>query len=68
MAFTKEDLTSVERAIAKGERLVRYQDRTVEYRDVDELLRARDEISRQLATATVTRPRVTRLYSKGKGI
>lgn len=34
MAYTKAHLDAVERAIARGEKIVRYSDRTVEYRTV----------------------------------
>lgn len=39
MAYTKAHLDAVERAIARGEKTVRYSDRTVEYRTVDELIK-----------------------------
>lgn len=68
MAFTQEDLEKVERAIARGERVVRYSDRTVEYRSVDELLVARDAIRTGMSQANGPRSRVVRLYHGGKGI
>lgn len=45
MAYTPEDLAAIERAIASGERIVRFADRSVEYRSVDELIAARDRIA-----------------------
>ncbi len=60
MAFTTEDLSRIERAIAKGERRVTFSDRTVEYRDIAELMQARDamltEIRKQNGTARRIRP------------
>lgn len=68
MAFTQQDLEAVERAIARGEKIVRYADRNVEYREIDELLRARDEIRSSLAAAAGPRSRIVRLYHGGKGL
>lgn len=68
MSFTQKHLEAIERAIARGEKIVRYSDRTVEYRTVDELLRAREEISRSLISAATPRSRVVRLSHGGKGI
>jgi hypothetical protein len=68
MSFTPKHLEAIERAIARGEKIVRYSDRTVEYRTVDELLRAREEISRSLTSAAAPRSRVVRLSHGGKGI
>ncbi|MEG9622070.1 phage head-tail joining protein [Pseudomonas guariconensis] len=68
MAYTPAQLAAVERAIARGERIVRYSDRTVEYRSVDELLKVRDQIRTELAQAAGPRSRVVRLYHGGKGL
>ncbi|MFV2946434.1 phage head-tail joining protein [Pseudomonas japonica] len=68
MAYTQKHLDAVERAIARGEKVVRYEDRTVEYRSVDELIRARDVIRTELAQATGQRSRVVRFYHGGKGL
>ncbi|MGB9088901.1 MAG: hypothetical protein WCC29_04865 [Pseudomonas farsensis] len=68
MAYTKADLATVERAIARGEKIVRYSDRTVEYRTVDELIQARNLIQSELARVAGPRSRVTRLYHGGKGL
>ena len=40
MAITQQDIDKIDRAIAKGESVVRFADRTVEYRSVDELIKA----------------------------
>lgn len=68
MAYTKAHLDAVERAIARGEKIVRYTDRTVEYRSVDELMRARDLIRSELVQSAGPRSRVVRLYHGGKGL
>ncbi|HDS1728174.1 phage head-tail joining protein [Pseudomonas putida] len=68
MAYTKAHLDVVERAIARGEKIVRYSDRTVEYRTVDELIKARDLIRAELVAAAGPRSRVTRVYHGGKGL
>jgi len=68
MAFTQKHLDAIERAIARGEKVVRYSDRTVEYRTVDELLKAREEIRTSLTSAAGARSRVVRLYHGGKGL
>ncbi|OAI93536.1 phage head-tail joining protein [Pseudomonas putida] len=68
MAYTKADLARVERAIARGEKIVRYEDRTVEYRTVDELVQARNLIQSELVKVTGPRSRVTRLFHGGKGL
>lgn len=55
MAYTEEQLTALEAALAKGEKRVTFQDKTVEYRTVDELVAAIREVRRGLfeqATAT----------------
>jgi hypothetical protein len=68
MAYTQKHLDAVERAIARGEKVVRYTDRTVEYRSIDELLKARDVIRTSLTDAAGPRARVVRLYHGGKGL
>jgi hypothetical protein len=68
MSFTPKHLEAIERAIARGEKTVRYSDRTVEYRSIDELLKARDEIRTSLTNAAGSRSRVVRLTHGGKGL
>lgn len=68
MAYTQKHLGAVERAIARGEKVVRYTDRTVEYRSIDELLKARDVIRTSLTDAAGPRSRVVRIYHGGKGV
>lgn len=55
MAYTPEQLTALEAALAKGEKRVTFGDKTVEYRSVDELRIAIREVERGLAEqATAT--------------
>lgn len=71
MAYTQTDLARIEKAIAKGERVVWFGDRRVEYRSIDELRKAREDIKRELAgtdTAATPRPRQVRLHHAGKGV
>ena len=49
MAYTQEDLSALESALAKGERRVTMGDKTVEYRSVDELRLAIREVKRGLS-------------------
>ena len=51
MAFTTDQLTAVETAIATGELTVKFNDRLVTYRSVDELKASRDLIRAELSGA-----------------
>ncbi len=68
MAFTQDDVVRIERALAKGERVVRFADRTVEYRTVQELIEARDRMLLELAKTGPRRARLVRLFHAGKGV
>lgn len=48
MAYTAEQLTALESAMAKGERRVTLGDKSVEYRTVEELQEAIKEVKRGL--------------------
>ena len=48
MAYTKTQLEALEVALARGEKMVRYEDKLVEYRSVDELRAAIAEVKRGL--------------------
>lgn len=52
MAFTTDDLTALDRAIASGELSVRTADRSITYRSIDELLTARDRVVREIGAGT----------------
>lgn len=49
MAYTEEQLTLLEAALAKGEKRVTFGDKTVEYRSVEELTDAIRAVERGLA-------------------
>ena len=57
MAFTAQDLASIDAAIASGELTIRSNGREVTYRSLPELLKARETIAGALAAQTTsTRP------------
>ena len=49
MAYTQEQLSALEAALAKGEKRVTFGDKTVEYRSVEELKEAIRAVERGLA-------------------
>ncbi len=49
MAYTEDQLTALEAALAKGEKRVTFGDKTVEFRSVEELKEAIRAIERGLA-------------------
>lgn len=51
MAHTPQDLAALNRAIASGERRVRFGDQEVEYRSTAELIAARNDVARALAAS-----------------
>jgi len=55
MAFTQENLTAIDKAIAEGTLEVQYGDKRVKYRSLDEMLKIRDIIRNDLG---ITAPRV----------
>ena len=67
MAFTQDDVVRIERALAKGEHIVRFADRIVEYRSVQELIEARDRMLNELSKVGGRRARIVRLFHAGKG-
>ena len=48
MAYTQDQLTALEIALARGEHRVTFADKTVEYRSVDDLKAAIREVKRGL--------------------
>ena len=48
MAYTQEQLTALETAVAKGEKRVTFGDKSVEYRTVEELQAAIEAVKRDL--------------------
>lgn len=59
-AWTQDDLAKLEKAIASGARSVSYQGETVTYRSMDEMLRARDMIRKELGLAGSSHRRYAR--------
>ena len=49
MAYTEDQLTALEAALARGEKRVTFGDKTVEYRSVEELKEAIRAVERGLA-------------------
>ena len=49
MAYTQEQLSALEAALAKGEKRVTFGDKTVEYRSVEELQAAIRTVESELA-------------------
>lgn len=49
MAFTNDDLTALDEAIASGELKVKINGREIEYRSIEALLKAKRHITRLLA-------------------
>ena len=54
MSFSQSDLDAIERAIAKGERRVKYDNREVEYRSLAELEQVRQQIQAELNAGTTS--------------
>lgn len=71
MAFTQTDLDAVNAAVASGELKIEVAGRMVMYRSIDELIKARDIISAELAatasTSSVRRGSYTVRFSTARG-
>lgn len=65
MAFSADDLTAIEEAIATGATLVKYQDRTVQYNSLTDLLKARELIRDELGLTNAKGNRRYAAFSKG---
>lgn len=65
MAYTQEQLDTLEAAIAGGELTVKYADRAVTYRSLDEMLRIRDALRRDLGLTPAAGGRVAPVFRKG---
>lgn len=65
MAYTQTDLENLETAIKQGVLTVRYKEHSVTYRSLDEMLRLRDLMKKELGQL----PRTQRLFTKfSKGL
>lgn len=70
MAFSADDLATIEAAITSGATLVRFGDgREVRYNTTGELIAAREAILQSIAAGSAVQPsRMTRvIYSDGRG-
>lgn len=65
MAFTTEQLTALENAIAEGVKRVKYQDKEVEYRSLEEMITLRDAMRRELGIVTAKSNRTVGVYGSG---
>lgn len=67
MAWTATDLEEIEKAIKTGTLRVKYSDREVQYRSLDEMLKIRDLIAREVNDSEGGPVRRYAQYSKGLG-
>lgn len=68
MAYTQQDLQTLERAIAAGVQQVRYGDRVVTYQSLEAMRAARIDIANELGiTLRPLRRRVFRTFVSGNG-
>jgi len=71
MPISQADVDAITEAIAAGEKSVTFNGKTVVYRSIDELIRARDVLVRDLQAQgggdAPMRPRQVRLYHGGRG-
>ncbi|WP_312325641.1 hypothetical protein [Stenotrophomonas sp.] len=69
MAFTTEQITQLEGAIAAGVLSVRYADRTVTYQSLGEMRKLLKQMRCETGTAAgqPRRRRIVRLYQSGMG-
>lgn len=66
MAWTTDDLSEINKAIASGTTTVKYADREVSYRSLEEMLKIRDLIAKEVAGSEATSPtRRFAQFSKG---
>lgn len=64
MAWTQTDLDAIEKALASGTLVVKYNDKQVTYRSIAEMMQVRDMIRRALGKTNQTQ-RFTANFSKG---
>lgn len=68
MAYTNDDVTKLERAIAKGVLTVQYADRRVTYQSLESMRKLRQEMKDEIAaTAGTPRRRTMRVFQSGRG-
>ena len=67
MAVTQADIDNLNAAIAAGVRSVTLGGQTVIYGTPESLIKARDDMKKELAAQTPTRPRQSYAYYAGRG-
>lgn len=67
MAVTQADIDNLNSAISQGEKVVRQGDKWVEYRSVEQLIKARDDMQRQLNAQVAARPRIVYHTQSSRG-
>lgn len=67
MAWTLDQLQALESAISQGAMRVKYADHEVQYRSLDEMLRLRDMMRRDLGLSDTRRDSMYPTFSKGLG-
>ena len=69
MAVTQADIDNLNAAIASGARSVTLGGQSIIFNTTDSLIKARDDLARQLASqeAVKRRPRQTQMYYAGRG-
>ena len=65
MAWTQTQLDALEEAIAQGSLSVQYGDKRVQYRSLDEMLRLRDLMRKELGKITAGSTTVLSKFGKG---
>lgn len=67
MAVTQADIDNLNAAIASGVRSVTLGGQTVTYSTVDALIKARDDLVKQINQGVAQRPRQSYMYYAGRG-
>lgn len=70
MAVTQQDIDALNVAIASGERVVVLNGQSVTYRSIDDLIKARNDLRKEMAdvaAAAAGKPRVKRAYAYHAG-
>ena len=65
MAWTQADIDKLDAAIATGAKVVQFSDQRIEYQDVDDMLKARSLMAREVNAADI---QTTRYAATSKGL
>lgn len=65
VAFTSADLTALDEAIASGALEVQYTDKRVKYRSLDDMIKLRNLMKRELGQTDTSKRRKTAVTGKG---